>query len=198
MVLSCDREGGKPVPECEGVVGLEMGSGFLSEEHAGNRSGGESNNLGKAPRDAEVVCVSKHGEGSRLELWFHAACSRGSGGARSWIWAAVSLSITCIGPPHMGQIQRVSARTGRGASGLTGFDSCTESSKRAQSGSNRARRRLARRPKLRMRTTPRGSRWSRKRRRNSSTGSVIRRFLFLCAESLQRKVTWPSAKETSR
>ena len=40
-----------------------------------------------------------------------------------------------------------------------------------------------------MRRKPRGSRWSRKRRRNSSTGRVIRRFLLPCAESLQRKVT---------
>jgi len=112
-----------------GSGGIRDGIGFLSEEHAGNGSGGESNNLGKAPRDAEVVYVSKHGDGSRLELWFHAACSRASGGARSWIWAAVSLSSTCIGPPHRGQIQRVSARTGRGASGGTGLDSCAESNK---------------------------------------------------------------------
>src|SRR5271165_5663615 len=132
-----------------------MGSGFLSEEHAGNGSGGESNNLGKAPRDAEVVYVSMHAEGSRLVLWFHAGYSCENGGARSWIWAAVSLSITSIGPPHLGQIQKAGARTGRGPGGLTRFDSCTESSKRAQSGSNRARRRLARRPKLRMRTKPR-------------------------------------------
>src|SRR5664279_4734259 len=103
--------------------------GFLSEEHAGNGFGGESNNLGKAPRDAEVVYVSKHGDGLRLELWFHAAYSRGSGGARSWIWAAVSLSITCIGPPHMGQIQKVRARTGRGLSEETGFGWCAEPSK---------------------------------------------------------------------
>ena len=108
---------------------IRDGIGFLSEEHAGNGFGGESNNLGKAPRDAEVVYVSKHGDGSRLELWFHAACSRGSGGARSWIWAAVSLSITCTGPPHMGQIQRVSARAGRGASGGTGLDWSAEPSK---------------------------------------------------------------------
>ncbi len=50
-------------------------------------------------------------------------------------------------------------------------------SNRKQSGRSSARRRLARNPKLRMRTKPRGSRWSRKRRRNSSTGRVISRFL---------------------
>ena len=38
-----------------------------------------------------------------------------------------------------------------------------------QSGRSVARLRLARKPKLRMRTKPGGSRWSRKRRRNSST-----------------------------
>ena len=50
-------------------------------------------------------------------------------------------------------------------------------SKLKQSGNSQARCRLARKPKLRMRTKPRGSRWSRKRRRNSSTGRVISRFL---------------------
>ena len=152
---------------------------FLCEERQGNGSRRERRDLRRGSRDAEVVCVSKHAEGSRLVLWFHAGYSCGNGGARSWIWAAVSLSITSIGPPHVGQIQKAGARTGRGPGGLTRFDSCTESSKRAQSGSNRARRRLARRPKLRMRTKPRGSRWSRNRRRNSSMESVIRRFLFL-------------------
>ena len=66
-----------------------------------------------------------------------------------------------------------------------------------QSGSSVARLRLARKPKLRMRTKPGGSRCSRKRRRNSSTGRVISRFLLPCAESRQRKVTLPSARATS-
>ena len=108
---------------------IRDGIGFLWEEWPGNGSHRERKDLGRCPRGAEVVYVSKHADGSRLGLWFHAAYSRGNGGARSWIWAAVSLSITCIGPPHMGQIQKVRARTGRGAGGLTGFDSCTESSK---------------------------------------------------------------------
>jgi hypothetical protein len=46
-----------------------------------------------------------------------------------------------------------------------------------QIGSTLARRRLARNPKWRMRTKPRGSRCSRKRLRNSSTGSIISFFL---------------------
>jgi hypothetical protein len=41
-------------------------------------------------------------------------------------------------------------------------------SKPKQSGSSEARRRLARKPKLRIRMKPRGSRWRRKRCRNSS------------------------------
>jgi hypothetical protein len=48
---------------------------------------------------------------------------------------------------------------------------------RKQSGNGRARCRLARKPMLRTRTKPRGGRWSRKRRRNSSTVRVNSRFL---------------------
>ena len=46
---------------------------------------------------------------------------------------------------------------------------------------------MARKPKWRMRTKPRGSRWSRKRRRNASAGKLISFFLLPCAESRQRK-----------
>jgi hypothetical protein len=65
------------------------------------------------------------------------------------------------------------------------------------SGNSEARRRLARNPKLRMRMKLRGSRWSRKRRRNSSTGRVRSRCLLACAESRQRKVTLPRSRATS-
>src|SRR2546422_8216123 len=37
---------------------------------------------------------------------FHAATVTRSGGERSWIWAAVSLSTTIIGAPQLGQSQR--------------------------------------------------------------------------------------------
>ena len=37
---------------------------------------------------------------------FHAAVVINGGGERSWSWAAVSLSMTTIGPPHLGQRQR--------------------------------------------------------------------------------------------
>src|SRR5450759_4603984 len=66
-----------------------------------------------------------------------------------------------------------------------------------QSGRSVARCRLARKPKLRMRTKPRGSRWSRKRRRNSSTARVMSLFLLPWVESRQRKVTLPSERATS-
>ena len=55
-----------------------------------------------------------------------------------------------------------------------------------------ARCRLARNPKLRMRTKPRGSRWSRNRRRNSSTSRVMSLFLLPWAESRHWNVTSPS------
>jgi hypothetical protein len=44
--------------------------------------------------------------GSRFAVlgnWFHAATAVIEGGERSWIWAAVSLSTTTMGPPHLGQ-----------------------------------------------------------------------------------------------
>lgn len=61
-----------------------------------------------------------------------------------------------------------------------------------QRGSRLARRRLARKPKLRMRTKPRGSRCKRNRRRNSSAVRVISFLLLPWAESRQRKVMLPS------
>lgn len=48
-------------------------------------------------------------EGSRFAVlgkWFHAATPVIEGGERSWIWAAVSLSMTTMRPPHLGQRQR--------------------------------------------------------------------------------------------
>jgi hypothetical protein len=48
-------------------------------------------------------------DGSRfaaLGNWFHAATPAIEGGERSWIRAAVSLSMTTMWPPHLGQRQR--------------------------------------------------------------------------------------------
>ena len=45
-------------------------------------------------------------DGSRFAVlgnWFHAAAPAREGGERSWIWAAVSLSMTTMRPPHLGQ-----------------------------------------------------------------------------------------------
>ena len=47
-------------------------------------------------------------DGSRFAVlgnWFHAAAPAREGGERSWIWAAVSLSMTTMRPPHLGQSQ---------------------------------------------------------------------------------------------
>src|SRR5450631_3284667 len=45
-------------------------------------------------------------EQPRSEWEFHAAAPASQGGERSWSWAAVSLSMTTMGPPHLGQRQR--------------------------------------------------------------------------------------------
>src|SRR5215469_11126811 len=47
-------------------------------------------------------------DGSRFVVlgnWFHAVTPAREGGERSWIWAAVSLSMTTMRPPHLGQSQ---------------------------------------------------------------------------------------------
>ena len=49
------------------------------------------------PRRAQISCCRELS---------HAAAGTRSGGERSWISAAVSLSMTLIGPPHWGQSRR--------------------------------------------------------------------------------------------
>ena len=44
-------------------------------------------------------------ERARSEWEFHSAAPMRKGGERSWSWAAVSLSMTTMGPPHWGQNQ---------------------------------------------------------------------------------------------
>src|ERR1039457_4320858 len=99
-------------------------------------------------------------------------------------------------PPQTGQVQSewVSSFDSDAAEAVLSSELL---SSRKQSGKSVARFRLARNPKLRMRTNPGGNRWSRKRRRNSSTPRVMSRFLLPCAESRQRKVTLPSERATS-
>src|SRR5277367_5773588 len=99
-------------------------------------------------------------------------------------------------PPQTGQFQTGSVRSVDGdAGGAAIFSELARSLK--HSGNRVARLRLARNPKLRMRTKPGGSRWSRKRRRNSSTVRVMSRFLLPWAESRHRKVTLPSERATN-
>src|SRR5450631_2932471 len=99
-------------------------------------------------------------------------------------------------PPQTGQFQSEWFLSVDVDAGGAVFCSDPPSSCR-HSGNRVARLRLARNPKLRMRTKPGGSRWSRKRRRNSSTDRVMSRFLLPCAESRQRKVTLPSERAIS-
>jgi hypothetical protein len=55
--------------------------------------------------DAEVRSGSKHAKNSNWIESLHAAAVT-TGGERSWISAAVSLSRSIIRPPHLGQAQR--------------------------------------------------------------------------------------------
>ena len=53
-------------------------------------------------RAREIRSVPRHAEFLRWREWFHAA-DLIRGGDRSWISATVSLSMTFMGPPHLGQ-----------------------------------------------------------------------------------------------
>jgi hypothetical protein len=138
-----------------------------------------------------------HGVGSRLELRVHAAARCCLGGDRGSSGVEENRSTTRMVPLQSGHLGRVTDGLGSPVSSSALVRSAELPSRLKQRGSSLARWRLARKPKLRMRTKPRGSRWSRKRRRNSSAGRLMTRLRLLCAESRQRKLTWPSAKETS-
>src|SRR5215469_11698974 len=62
--------------------------------------GGKKRSVGSRAR--EIGSVRRHAEFLRWREWFHAAGFI-RGGDRNWISAAVSLSITFMGPPHLGQ-----------------------------------------------------------------------------------------------
>src|SRR5712691_11518928 len=146
-----------------------------------------------ARQGTEVGSGSKHAKDSNWREPLHAAAVS-TGGERSWISAAVSLSTTIIGLPHLGQDQRSLGPAVEISCSVGGV----APSSWKQSGKVVARLRLARKPKLRMRTKPSGSRCNRKRRKNSSRDRVINFCSLLWAESRQRNVTVPSANETSR
>src|SRR5713101_3369306 len=116
--------------------------------------------------------AQRYGAGGKtLSNWresLHAAAVT-SGGERSWISAAVSLSTTIIVPPHLGQDQRSLGPVVEISCSVC--DAAPSSWK--QSGKVVARLRLARKPKFRIRTKPSGSTCNRKRRKNSSRDRVI-------------------------
>ena len=151
-------------------------------------------------RDTRSAVVLTGTDVSLSWLRFHASarwCSQG--GERSRNCAAVKRSSNCIGPPQSGHRHspsylmpgRVRA-SGRPCGGGSAWMS------RRHTGSSTERWRVLRIPKCRIRTKPLGSTCKRKRRRNSSSGRLICRFLFLCAESRHRKATLPSASEINR
>src|SRR5882724_1500734 len=146
-----------------------------------------------ARQGTEVWSGSKHAKDSNWRESLHAAAVS-TGGERSWISAAVSLSTIIIGPPHLGQDQRSLGPAVESSCSVGG----AAPSSWKQSGKVVARLRLARKPKFRIRTKPSGSRCNRKRRKNSSSNRVINFCSLLCVESRQRNVTSPSANETSR
>ena len=140
-------------------------------------------------RGADRLYIPGHEISPRRKLEVHAAHLSVCGGERRSSWAGVNRSTTCMVPL---QSWHFGSGVARGSSGNedAGADRCSElRSSLKQSGSSVARCRLARKPKLRMRTKPRGSRCRRKRWRNSSTGRLMTRFLLPCAESRQRKLT---------
>ncbi len=75
-------------------------------------------------QDAEGRSVAKHAKFSGCGRRFHAATVTRTGGERSWIWAAVSLSMTTMGPPHLGQSQSGVGSLAREASDSV-CDGCT-------------------------------------------------------------------------
>ena len=68
-------------------------------------------------------------ERARSEWEFHGAAPMRKGGERSWSWAAVSLSMTTMGPPHWGQSQSGFDCLASAAVGLD-CDGCSASSSR--------------------------------------------------------------------
>ena len=142
------------------------------------------------------VSPSQRFHASSFQRTDHDAVSL-AGGERRRACDGVSRQSRTMGPPHCGhtQIGRATSGTVVAAAGAAGGLACNSSKQR---GSRVARRRWAKKPKCRIRTKPLGRTCKKKRRRNSSTRSRIRRFLFLCAESRQRNVTMPFANSISR
>ena len=130
----------------------------------------------RGTQETEGVGVLPHAEDSSLGICAHAAHAVGGGGDRRKSCATESRSTTCMIPPQRGHFHRerlegvpVEAMTAAGLS----ESNCW--SNRKHKGRSCARLRFARKPKLRMRINPSGSRWSRNRRRNFSTERLMLR-----------------------
>src|SRR5215469_3058297 len=121
-------------------------------------------------KDRDVLCVPEQAMSCRRRVGCHAAGWLVVGGERSAICVGQTRSIICIAPPQCGQAQN-DCLVVRDEGG--GFGAAC--SKRKHRGSKCERWRLARKPKLRMRTKPGGNRCSRKRRRNSWAESSMMR-----------------------
>lgn len=95
------------------------------------------------------------GLGSRLELGVHAAAVSCYGGERGSSWTEENRSTTRMVPPQSGHLGRITDGLGSSAVSSALVRSAVLPSSLKQSGSSFARCRLARKPKLRMRTKPR-------------------------------------------
>jgi len=95
--------------ECRGDRAVEHGrrrrERTRGREYRGGRAEEVENGVLFWVKDAERQSTPRGAKDSGWREAFHAA-EVNNGGERSWICAAVSLSTTTIGPPHLGQRQR--------------------------------------------------------------------------------------------
>ena len=89
---------------CNRAWQMTAGTG-LCERVSRRRRGGSWKKRFALRQGAEKRSTRKRAEDSSSRESFHAAAVT-RGGERSWISAAVNLSRTTIGPPHLGQRQR--------------------------------------------------------------------------------------------
>src|SRR5258705_5021374 len=112
----------------------------------------------------ERVSALTHAKVSCWRESFHAAAVTRVGGERSWISEAVSLSMTIIGPPHLGQDQRSLGPAVEASCSVFG----APPSSWKESGNVVARLRVGTKTELRVRTQPFPSNCHTKRRANAS------------------------------
>src|ERR1700730_339296 len=97
---------------CSGEVGqsgedkkARPGAGIGAKRWLGRGGKERGEEIGSAVRRSGGGAWRKAPSFWDCGTWFHAATASECGGERSWIWAAVSLSMTTMGPPHSGQSQ---------------------------------------------------------------------------------------------